>query len=243
MNSWRRPSDRCRTLLMDRSSSLRSWTDHQDGPGEPLQLLHQPPLGRQVEVVGGFVQDHGVGPLEEDPDEIDPSTLAPREALDVLQQELLAEAQAVGQPGHRGLGLVAAVLPELLLEVREQLDVLAAGILGHLATGLVEGVVEDVEAPTGQDVGEPVGFQTEPVGHRHLGEVAVGAADGGVAGRADVVAGLVDDHRDEGGLARSVAADQADLLPGADDEGGVTQQRTVADFDGEGGADDHQGLG
>ena len=63
----------------------------------------------------------------------------------------------------------------------------------------------------------------------------------GVAGRADVAPGLVDDHRDEGGLAGAVAADQADLLAGADDERGVAEQGAVADFDGEGGADDHGG--
>ena len=217
--------------------------DHQDGPGEALELLHQPPLGRQVEVVGGLVEDHGVRALEEDPDQVDPAALAARQALDVLEQELLAEAQAVGQPGHGGLGLVAAVLPELLLEVGEELDVLGARVLGHLGPGLVEGVVEDVEAPARQHVGEAVGLQAQPVGHRDLGQVAVGAADGGVAGRADVAAGLVDDHRDEGGLAGAVAADQADLLAGADHEGGVAEQGAVADFDGEGGADDHQGRG
>ena len=71
------------------------------------------------------------GSLEEDPDQVDPASLATREALDVLEQEVLAEAEAVGQPGHDGLGLVAAVLPELLLEVGEELDVL--GCSGSLA--------------------------------------------------------------------------------------------------------------
>ena len=55
------------------------------------------------------------------------------------------------------------------------------GVLGHLGPGLVEGVVEDVEAAAREDVGEAVGLEAEAVGHRHLGQVAVGAADGGVA--------------------------------------------------------------
>ena len=146
--------------LVDRPVEQLEVVGHdQDGPGEPLELLHQPPLGRQVEMVGGLVEDHGVGPLEEDPDQVDPPALATREALDVVEQELLAEAEAIGQTGHGRLGLVAAVLPELLLEVGEELDVLGRRVLAHLGAGLVEGVVEDVEAPARQDVGEAVGLE------------------------------------------------------------------------------------
>ena len=239
LNSVSRASDRCRTLLMDRSSSFRSWETTRMAPGNDSQLLHQPLLGRTVEVVGRLVQDHGVRGLEQDPDQVDPTALAARQALDVLEQELLAEAQAVGQAGHGGLGLVAAVLAELLLEVGEEGDVLGGGVLGHLGAGLAEGVVQDVEAAAGQHMGEAVGLEAEPVGFGDLGQVAVGAADGGAAGRADVAAGLVDHHRDEGGLARAVASHQADLLPGPDDERRVAEQGAVTDFDGEGGADDH----
>ncbi len=103
-------------------------------------------------MIGGLVEDHGVRALEEDPDQVHPTALATREALEVVEQELLAEAEAVGQPGHDRLGLVATVLPKLLLEVGEELDVLGAGILLHLGSGLVEGVVQHIEAPTRQDV-------------------------------------------------------------------------------------------
>ena len=119
----------------------------------------------------------------------------------------------------------------------------ALGSLAIWVRALSEGVVEDVEPSAGQDVGEAVRLQAEALGHRDLGQVAVGAADGGAAGGAHVVSGLVDDHRDEGGLAGPVATDQADLLAGADHEGGVPEQGPVADFDGEGGADDHQEEG
>ena len=227
--------------LVDRPvEQLEVVGDDQDGTREPLELLHQPPLGRKVEMVGGLVEDHGVGPLEEDPDQVDPSALATREALDVVEQELLAEAEAVGQAGHRRLGLVAAVLPELLLEVGEELDVLGRRVLAHLGAGLVEGVVEDVEAPARQDVGEAVGLESEAVGHRHLGQVAEGAPDAGVPGGPHVPPGLVDDHRDEGRFSGAVAADQGDLLARADHERGVAEQGPVTDFDSERGADDHQ---
>ena len=150
-------------------------------PGKRLQLVHEPLLGRSVEVVGGLVEDHGVRALEEDPDQVDPAALATGQALDVLEQQLLAEPEPVGQAGHGGLGLVAAVLAELLLEVGEEGDVLGGRVLGHLGPGLAEGVVQDVEAAAGEHVGEAVGLEAETVGLGHLGQVAVGAADGGAA--------------------------------------------------------------
>ena len=50
---------------------------HQDGAGEALELLHQPSLGREVEVVGRLVEDHGVRTLEQDADQVDPAALPP----------------------------------------------------------------------------------------------------------------------------------------------------------------------
>ena len=243
LNSWRRPSERWSTLLIDRSSSLRSWETTRMAPGNrSSSSISQRLAGRSRWLVGSS-RIMVSGPWKSilirstrrrwPPDRLSMSS----------KQELLAQPEPVGQTGHGGLGLVAAVLPELLLEIGEELDVLGARVLGHLGPGLVEGVVEDVESPSGQDVGEADGLETEAVGHRYLGQVAVGATDGRVAGGAHVAAGLVDDHRDEGGLARAVPADQPDLLAGADHERGVAQQRPVADFDGEGGTDDHQGSG
>ena len=217
--------------------------DHQDGAGEALELLHQPLLGRAVQVVGGLVEDHGFWSLEEDPDQIDPAALTTRETLDVLEQEFLAESESISQPGHGRLGFVAAVLPELLFQVGEEGDVLGRGVLGHLSPGLAQRVIEHVESPARQHVGEAVGLEAEPVELGHLGQVAIGASDCRTAGRAHVAARLLDDHGDEGGLAGAVATDQADLLAGADDERGIAQQGAVADFDGEGGADDHEGGG
>ena len=144
--------------------------DHQQGTGEPLELVHQPPLGRHVEMIGGLVEDQRLGPLEEDPDQVHPATLSPREALDVLEQQLLAETEPVREPCHHGFGLVAAALPELLLEVGVQLDVLRARVFRHLCPCLTERVVEHIEPATREHVGETARLEPEALGHRRLGQ-------------------------------------------------------------------------
>ena len=107
----------------------------EDGAVEAGQLVEQPPLGRAVEVVGRLVEDHQLGLLEEHPHEVDPAALAAGERVDVLQEEFLAQAEAVGQSGHDRFGLVAAVALELLLQIGEQLDVLRRRVVGHGARG------------------------------------------------------------------------------------------------------------
>lgn len=116
------------------------------------QFLHQPSLGRRVEMIGRFVEDHRVRVLEEDPHQVDPTALTTGQAAQILEKEILGQAYSVGQPGHRRLCGVATVPAELLLEIGEEGNVLGGGVLGHLSAGLAQGVVEDVESPAGQDV-------------------------------------------------------------------------------------------
>ena len=224
---------------MERSRSFRSWLTTRMRPGEALQLVEQPALRRPVEVVGGLVQDHQLGLLEEDAHEVDAAALASRERLDVLQEELLAQPEAIGQTGHHRLGLVAAVGLELLLQVGEELDVLRRGIVGHGLACRTHGLVEHVEATGREDVGEPGRLEAEPPGHRGLGQEAERAQQPDVAPVAQLGGGLTDDDRDEGRFARPVPTDQADLLPCPHDEGGVGDQHPIANFDGEGRANDH----
>ena len=85
----------------------------EEGAGEARQLVEQPALGRAVEVVGRLVEDHQLGLLEQDPHQVDPAALATRQLVDVLEEQLLAQAEPVGQARHDRLGLVAAVGLEL----------------------------------------------------------------------------------------------------------------------------------
>ena len=199
--------------------------------GEAGQLVEQPPLGRAVEMVRRLVEDHQLGLLEQDAHQVDPAALAARQLVDVLEEELLSQAQAVGETRHDRLGLVAAARLELVLEVGEQLDVRFAGIVGQRLACCVEGLVEDVEPAGREDVGEAGGLEPQPSGHGSLGQVAEGAEQPHVAPVAQLGAGLAHQHRDEGRLAGPVAAHQADLLPLPHHEGRVGEEGAVADFD------------
>ena len=50
--------------------------DEEQGPVELFELVHEPLLGTQVEMVRRFVEHHDLGLLEQDPDEIEPAALA-----------------------------------------------------------------------------------------------------------------------------------------------------------------------
>ena len=52
---------------------------HEQRPGEALQLVEQPSLGGAVEVIGGLIEDHQFGLLEEHPHQVHPTSLAPGE--------------------------------------------------------------------------------------------------------------------------------------------------------------------
>ena len=227
---------------MEWSSSFRSWLTTRSAPGNRLQLVEQPALGRTVEMVGRLVEDHQLGLLEEHAHQVDPAALATRERVDVLEEELLAQAEAVGQAGHDRLGLVAAVGLELLLQVGEELDVLLRGVLGHGPAGRAQRVVEHVEAAGREDVGEAGRLEPEPTRHRRLGQVAERAEETDVALVAQLGRRLPHQHRDEGRLAGPVAADQPHLLACAHDEGGVREEGAIADFDGQSRSDDHDHI-
>ena len=85
--------------------------DDEQATAEGRQLVHQPPLGGEIEMVGRLVEDHRVGCLEEHPHEIDPPPLASRQRGDVFEEQSLGKAQAVGQAGDVPLHLVAARQP------------------------------------------------------------------------------------------------------------------------------------
>ncbi len=215
---------------------------HEERAVEAGELVEQPPLRRPVEVVGGLVEDHELGLLEEHAHEVDPAPLATREGLDVVEEQLLAQPEAVGQARHHRLGLVAAVALELLLQVREQLDVFLARLCGQGPARRAEGVVEHVEPAGREDVGEPRRLQAEPAGHGRLREVAERTEQPDVPVVAQVRGGLADDDGDERRLPGAVAPDQPHLLTGAHDERGVGQQRAVADLQRQSRSDDHGSL-
>ena len=62
-------------------------TDDDEAPGVGAQVVAQPQDRVVVEVVGGLVEQKGVGLLEQDTGELDPAALAAREGADGLVEE------------------------------------------------------------------------------------------------------------------------------------------------------------
>ena len=58
----------------------------------------------------------------------------------------MSEADAVGEPSHHCLGLIAPELRISALELGELLDILATWVRSHRTARLAELVVEDIEA-------------------------------------------------------------------------------------------------
>ena len=223
------------TLVMDWSSSLQVVAHDEERAVEARQLVEQPALGGTVEVVRRLVEDHQLGLLEEHAHEVDATALATGERVDVLQEELLAQAEAVGQTGHHRFGLVAAVGLELLLQVREQLDVLLAWDRRPWRRGRCPAHRRGRRGRGPRGCARSRSARgPRPPGTGACGQVPERPEDADVAPVAQLRRRLPHQHRDEGRLAGPVAPHQAHLLAGADHEGGVREQGAVADFDGEG---------
>ena len=84
--------------------------DHEHRAAELFELVEEPALGRFVEVVCRFVQHHRLGLLVEDAHQVDAATLATRERTEIFEQQVLLEAESVGETRDLRLGLVASAL-------------------------------------------------------------------------------------------------------------------------------------
>ena len=150
---------------MTRSSSLRSWLMTSIAPGKRDELGREPPLGGQVEMVGGLVEHERVGAAEQDPDDVDPPALATRQRVDVVEQGVLAQPDRLRPDGR--CRLRGCSRPRPGSAPRGRRSAAMASVVGSAATaaaGLVQLLVEDVEAPGRQHVGEPGGLEPETPG-------------------------------------------------------------------------------
>lgn len=192
--------------------------DHDEAAAVGLEVVAQPDDRVGVEVVGRLVEQQDVGVREEDAGQLDAAALTAGECMERLSEHPVGQAERGGDGGGLGLGGVPALGEELRLQTLVLLHRLLAGgalagrhpllVLPHLAQDLVE-------AAGGED---PVaGQHVEVAGAGVLREVAhlAGAGDGAADGVA-----LAREALGEGGLARSVAADEADAVALGDTEGG-----------------------
>ena len=96
--------------------------DHHQATPETLQITPQPRDGIRVEMVGGFVQQEGVGVGEQDPGQFDAAPLTTRESVERLPEDTVRQPEVGGNPSRLGLGGVSS---------RRQQRVLGAGVGRH----------------------------------------------------------------------------------------------------------------
>ena len=106
--------------------------DEQDAAGEVGQEPGQPALGVGVQVVGGLVQQQRGRLAEQHPGQLDPAPLATRQPRQRPVEPAGRDAEAGRDPAGLGLGPVAALVLEALLEAGEPLDGPVAGAASAL---------------------------------------------------------------------------------------------------------------
>jgi len=148
----------CPTKIDDPSNRLVKQlyivTNDQDPAVVFCELFHQPTLRRYIEMVGRLVEDERVRRAVEHPNQLYPASLTTRKRLQVLEQQVLIQLDSVAQATDIGLGGVAAGVAEGHLQACKQLNVFARRVGLHRFARLREVVVDLIDAPCRQDMGE-----------------------------------------------------------------------------------------
>ena len=154
----------------------------------------------------------------------------PGEGADRQVEPILLQPEPGRDAAHLALGRVAAVEPELLLGAGEAAHRPLGGVLLHLDAQLLDAHHGLVEAAARQDVAHAGGGVVDAVEARVLGQVAeaAGAVDDAGVGRLGAA-----QHLEQARLAGAVAADQPDLVAGADREAGSLEDDGTTHLDGE----------
>ena len=194
--------------------------DHDEAALVVLQETAEPGDRVSVEVVGRLVQQQrgvrlsgAVRCSEQDPRQLDATSLTAREGVHRLREHPVGQTERVTDAGGVRLGLVSAERSEAFFEAR----VLGDGLVTPLVVERGLHVLllpshrrEDLVEPAGRE--DPVlGEDVEVAFLRILGQVTDGA---GVADAARVRLRLARQNAQRGGLARTVAADEADPVAG-----------------------------
>ncbi len=202
---------------------------HQQGALVALEELLQPDKALEIQMVARLVEQHDVGPHEEDAGQRHAHLPAPRQGAHVAIHHLLAEAQARQDLARPTLQRVPVQLLEAPLHLAVARDdhlhfVRAVGI-GHGGFQLLQ-LCRHGAHGTGA---------VHHLGHgaaaRHLAHVLAEVTDGHASldhHLALVGVVLADDHAKEARLAGPVGTDEADLLPLVERRGRLDEEELVA---------------
>ncbi len=205
--------------------------DHDQAARVGRQIAAQPDDRVGVEVVGGLVQQHGVGTGEQDAGQFDPPPLTAGERPQRLGQHPVGQAQVGRESRGLGLGRVATRRGQFGLgpRVGAHRGLLGlAGLLGHRHGVLREPLQNLVQPARGED---PVlGQLLQITGPRILRQVPQLPRTRHLTGRGQP---LPRQNPGERGLAGAIASDQPDPVARGDLEThrGQQQPGTSPDFD------------
>ena len=201
--------------------------DDEQRAAVPAQELHEPRACVDVEVVRRLVEQEDVAAREQDAGELDPASLSAGEHREREVDAVALDAETGDERAHLRLRRIATVGPERLLGAGEASDVRFAVVLLHREAQLLDADGRLVEAAARQDVGQRGDAVEEPGDAGVLREVAERAL---TMHDADRGGSRTPEHAEQAGLARTVAADEADLVAGADRQRGAFDDETAADL-------------
>ena len=226
-----RPAVDLHHLVDDAVHELAVVRGHQQRAFIAFQELLQPDQAFEVEMVARLVQQHGVGPHQQNARQRHAHLPAAGQRADIAVHHFLAEAQARQHFARPPLQRIAVELLEAVLHLAVARDdvvhVVGARRIGHRGFELLH---------LGGDRADRTGA-VHHLGHRaaarHLADVLAEIADGDAAIDRDLaLVGLflAGDHPEQRRLAGAVGADKADLLALLKRRGRLDEEDLMADL-------------
>jgi hypothetical protein len=216
-------------LADDAVHELAIVAGHQQRPLVVLEEGLQPDQAFEIEMVGGLVEQHAVGPHQQDAGQRHPHLPATRQKPDIAVHPLLAERQPRQHLARPRIERIAIQLLEAPLHLAIALDqrVHVVGLLGIGHRRLELGDLDRQRAYRP----DPVHDRRNGAHARHFTDVLAEIADGhaGIDRHLAVIGLLLPrDHAEQRGLAGAVGAHEPRLFPLLEAHRRVDEQDLVA---------------
>ena len=218
-------------LVDDAVDELAVMRGHQQRALVSLQELLQPDQAFQIEMVARLVQQHHVGPHQENARQRHPHLPAARQRADVAFHHFLAETETRQRLTRAAIEGIAVEFLEAVLHLAIARDdlvhVIRAIRIGHRSLEFPQLARHDAHGP------RPVHDLGHGATARHLADVLAEIANRNATIEGDLaLVGqfLARNHPEKRGLAGPVRADEADLLALLEGCGGFDEEDLMADL-------------
>ena len=202
-------------------------TDHEEPTAERPQELHEPLLGVDVEVVRRLVEQEEVAAGEQDPGELHPPPLSPRQRGDRQVETIRPETEPGRDAANLRVGRVATGVAVPILGIAVRPNIARRCVVGHPPVELVETAAGRIESAGRQHVRERSAVEPGTPRRGVLRQISDRTRSGDHTVRGGRVTGQ---NLQERGLADAVAADETDLVSGAQRERCAGQRVPATNF-------------